>query len=470
MVFSSLTFLFLYLPIVLLIYYLCSRKWRNAALFLVSLFFYGWGEPLYLFIMLFSTVLDYVCGYFAGKYREVNKKRAKAAVLVSVIVNLGLLGFFKYSGFILENLALIPGLSFIKPFQIALPIGISFYTFQSMSYTIDVYRGDAPTQKNIVNFGAFITLFPQLIAGPIVRYKDIAQQLNERRETIDEFAVGIQLFCVGLAKKVLLANSFGQLWDLFQYQAAGELSVLGAWVGAIAFGLQIYFDFSGYSDMAIGLGHMFGFRFPINFNYPYISASITEFWRRWHITLSTWFREYIYIPLGGNRKGLPRTYWNLFVVWMLTGVWHGASWNFMAWGIYFAILLMLEKAFLLSWLKKAPKWVGHVYTLFLVLISWVLFAFESLPAGFAYIGSMFGFGVNGLADTRAMYGLLYWLPLLVIGFVGSTPFMKNRYLNLAQKRPNALQWLAPAFCLVVLVLCTAYLVDASYNPFLYFRF
>ncbi|MDD3242785.1 MAG: MBOAT family protein [Eubacteriales bacterium] len=469
MVFSSLTFLFLYLPVVLLIYYLCPRKYRNAVLLIFSLVFYGWGEPLYITIMLFSTALDYVCGYFVGKYRQSNVRRARIALAVSMIGNLGMLGFFKYSGFLVENLAMIPGLSGLTAPSITLPIGISFYTFQSMSYTIDVYRGDAPVQKNILNFGAYVTLFPQLVAGPIVRYKDIAAQMNERRETLDQFASGVQLFCVGMAKKVLLANQFGILWEQFKAVPPSQLSVVGAWVGIVAYALQIYFDFSGYSDMAIGLGRMFGFEFPINFNYPYIAKSITDFWRRWHITLSSWFREYVYIPLGGNRKGLPRTYLNLFVVWMLTGFWHGASWNFIIWGIYFAVLLMVEKAFLLRGLQKAPAWVGHLYTLLMVLISWVFFSIDSLPQAGAYLAVMFGGGAS-LIDAQALHGLLYWAVLFAVGGIAATPLGKQVYQKFLLRFPRLEGWLAPALCVLVLLVCTACFVDSSYNPFLYFRF
>jgi len=470
MIFSSVLFLFLYLPLVLLCYYIVPRRFRNCILFLFSLLFYGWGEPIYIVIMLFSTLLDYMCGHFAHKFRLSAPKKAKAAVITSVIINLGMLGFFKYANFFIQNINTLFATELLKPLSITLPIGISFYTFQSMSYTIDVYRGDAPVQRRIIDFGAFITLFPQLIAGPIVRYSDISNELNERCENTDLFAQGITQFIAGLGKKVLLANNFGLLWDLYSTQPSAELSILGAWIGIIGYAMQIYFDFSGYSDMAIGLGKLFGFHFPRNFNYPYTANSITDFWRRWHITLSTWFREYVYIPLGGNRKGPSRTYLNLFIVWMLTGFWHGASWNFIAWGVYFAVLLILEKWFILRLLERWPGWLRHVYTLLLVLISWVLFSIETLPEAFSYIGAMFGTGNGLLLDTRALHGLVYWMPLMIIGFIGATPFMKNQYSRLIERFPVCLPRCILVLCIICLTLCTAYLVDASYNPFLYFRF
>ena len=324
MVFSSILFMFIYLPVVLALYYLSPLKWRCIVLFVVNLIFYGWGEPIYVSLMIFSTVVDYVHGMLVEKYRA-NDKLARKIVLSSVLINLGLLFFFKYIDFFIANLALIPAFSSLKPLGVSLPIGISFYTFQTMSYTIDVYRNDAPVQKNIIKFGDYVSLFPQLIAGPIVRYKDVAEQLNEREHSVDKFASGVRRFIVGLAKKVLLANNIGMLWDVYKVMPAEELTTLGAWLGIIAFSFQIYFDFSGYSDMAIGLGRMIGFEFLENFNYPYISKSITEFWRRWHISLGTWFREYVYIPLGGNRKGTLRTFLNIFIVWAITGFWHGAS-------------------------------------------------------------------------------------------------------------------------------------------------
>lgn len=465
MVFSSILFLFIYLPLSLAIYYITPRKFRNFALLLLNLVFYGWGEPVYILIMIFSILVDYTHGLLIEKHRD-NDKFARRVVASSAIINLSMLLFFKYYDFIAANLSLIPGLSFFKPLGISLPIGISFYTFQTMSYTIDVYRGDAKAQHNIVDFGTFVTLFPQLIAGPIVQYKDVDEQLAHRRENSAQFASGVQCFICGLAKKVLLANNIGALWEVYRGASPASLSVLGAWLGIAAFAFQIYFDFSGYSDMAIGLGRMLGFEFKINFNYPYISRSITEFWRRWHISLGSWFREYVYIPLGGNRRGKWKTYRNIFVVWMLTGIWHGASWNFLCWGVYFALLLMLEKAFLLKWLEKAPKAVGHLYTMVLVLISWAFFAIESLPAAGRYIASMFGFG-GGLYAAADLYRLMAYLPLLLILVCASLPAAKIFLQKLAPRPRAALLFV---LCAAALVSSTAYLVDASYNPFLYFRF
>lgn len=467
MVFSSLLFMFIYLPVVLAIYYIVPRRFRNLVLFAVSLVFYGWGEPLYIVIMIFSTLVDYTCGYMIEKHRA-NGAVARRFVVASVVINLSLLIFFKYYDFIVTNLALIPGLGGLKPLGIALPIGISFYTFQTMSYTIDVYRNDAPMQKNIINFGAYVTLFPQLIAGPIVKYKEVAESLDHRRETIDQFTSGISIFMVGLGKKVLLANNIGMLWDVYKAAPVSELTVAGAWLGMIAYTFQIYFDFAGYSDMAIGLGRMLGFEFLRNFNYPYISQSITDFWRRWHISLSSWFREYLYIPLGGNRRGRLMTYRNLLLVWLATGIWHGASWNFVLWGLYYALILMLEKAFLLKLLDKAPRPVRHLYALVLIVFGWTLFSIENLPQMWGYFLVMIGAAGAPAIDAAALYYLKSYLPMLVILAVASTPLLKNLYEK--RLRADARAWLLPALTAVLLFICTAYLVDATYNPFLYFRF
>ena len=464
MVFSSLLFLFLYLPIVLILYYICPRKWRNLLLFVVNLVFYGWGEPVYVTLMIFSTIVDYTCGYFINKYRETNKKKAKIFLVLSVCVNLSLLGFFKYAGFLADTLSYLPFLN-IPSLKIPLPIGISFYTFQTMSYSIDVYRGDAPVQKNIITFGTYVSLFPQLIAGPIVRYKDVAYQLDHRRETLDQFTKGVCVFCVGLAKKVLIANQMGALWD--NIRATGEMGWLGSWVGIIAYTFQIYFDFSGYSDMACGLGNMFGFEFLKNFNYPYISKSITEFWRRWHISLGTWFREYVYIPLGGNRKGVPCQILNLLIVWFLTGFWHGADFNFIFWGLYFGGLLVLEKFILKKWLDKAPAAVQHLYALFFIILGWVLFYFSDLSEMSAFFTSMFSFGGSVItADAGAL--ALSYLPMLLVAGFASTPVMTNLYRKIENTKAAPL--LKTLFCCAVLGIATALLVSQSYNPFLYFRF
>ena len=470
MVFSSLLFLFVYLPIVLLIYYICPRKIRNLFLFVVNLVFYGWGEPIYVTLMIFSTIVDYTCGWFINKYRESNPRRAKGFLIASMVINLSMLGFFKYSGMVLKTLNLIPFINISIPQLPALPIGISFYTFQTMSYSIDVYRREAPVQKNIITFGTYVSLFPQLIAGPIVRYKDVAYQLDHRRETLDDFTRGVCVFCIGLAKKVLIANQMGAMWEAMR--ATGQDNGwLGSWLGIIAYSFQIYFDFSGYSDMACGLGNMLGFEFLKNFNYPYISKSITEFWRRWHISLGTWFREYVYIPLGGNRKGIGRQMLNLLIVWFLTGLWHGASYNFILWGLYFGLLLVLEKFLLKKWLEKAPAAVQHFYSLFLIIIGWVIFFYSDdmggVAAMWAQLKSMFSFGGVVLGD-KALTLVMSYLPFLLIAGVASTPLGAALYKKI--KSVSLLPALQTVYCSGVLFISTAMLVAGSYNPFIYFRF
>ena len=465
MVFSSLPFLFGYLPVVLAVLKLAPLHARNFCLFLVSLIFYGWSEPVYIVIMLISTFVDYYNGRMVDKYRD-DRKKAKRFVWFSVIFNLSLLGFFKYADFFILNLQAL-GLP-LSPLNLSLPVGISFYTFQTMSYPIDVYRKQAPVQKSVVSFGAYVTLFPQLIAGPIVRYKDIAEQLDHRQETADQFALGVQRFVAGLAKKVLLANSIGALWDTISALPASEMSVAAAWLGIIAFAFQIYFDFSGYSDMAIGLGKMLGFEFLENFNYPYISRSITEFWRRWHISLSTWFRDYVYIPLGGSRHGRGKQIRNLMIVWLLTGFWHGASWNFMLWGIYFGVILILEKFVLKPILERLPKVLQHGYALVLILLGWVLVAFTDLDAGLTYLKTMFGWGSVSLINARTLFYLRDYGLLLIIMILASTPLGHQLYET--KIRGHRWEGAMPLLIAAGLILCTAYLVDASYNPFLYFRF
>lgn len=470
MVFSSLEFLFMYLPVVLLLYFAVPAKYlfaRNVMLLAVSLVFYGWGEPLYVLLMIFTIVASYVGGLFVDRLR--GTPGSKRALVITAIVDLSLLGFFKYYDFFVSNLRLIPGLDWMQPLGLALPIGISFYTFQSLSYVVDVYRQDANVQPNVLSFGAYVTMFPQLIAGPIVRYKDIDDQLRDREHSSSLFADGIRTFMAGLAKKVLLANPAGEMWTIMSAVSVDSRTVLGSWLGLIFYAFQIYFDFSAYSDMAIGLGKMFGFTFLENFNYPYISRSITEFWRRWHISLSTWFKEYVYIPLGGNRRGEGRMYLNLLAVWFLTGFWHGANWNFILWGLYFFLLLVVEKRFLLKWLGKAPKWVGHLYTLVFVLFGWLLFVFEDLGAGMQWLGNMFGVGTAQFLNQRDLFDLLRNLPLLVILGLASTALPKRIWRKLYDVSP-VVRALTLAGCVVLLVLCTAYLVDSSFNPFLYFRF
>ena len=463
MVFSSIVFLFVYLPLVLGVYYIVPHRWRNWWLFLVNLVFYGWGEPVYILLMLFSICVNYISGRLIHRYRETEDRKAKIVLAVNTAVNLSLLVFFKYFDLLAETISRIPGV-YIPSLGLTLPIGISFYTFQTMSYPIDVYRGDADVQKNFIRFGMFVALFPQLIAGPIVRYKDISGQLGERMGSIRSFASGVERFTIGLAKKVLIANNVGALWDACA--AMSSRTVAGAWLGAIAFSLQLYFDFSGYSDMAIGLGRMLGFEFRENFNYPYISRSITEFWRRWHISLGTWFRDYLYIPLGGNRKGLPRQLLNLLIVWSLTGLWHGANWTFLVWGLYYAFFLVIEKLFLYKPLQKAPL-LGHVYSLVVAVTGWMLFQLDSIGEFWAYGKAMYGFGGAGLlCDTDVFLGRSYLLVLLV-GAVASTPLLKNAYARVPEKIRAAA---TPVLILLTLAVSTAYLVDATYNPFLYFRF
>ena len=466
MVFSTPYFLFLYLPIVLLLYYISPLKWRNFVLLVVNLVFYGWGEPVYILIMFVSIAIDYTHGLLVERCKaKDNDKGARMAVASSVIFNLALLFFFKYWDFLARSLQAM-GLTFMPVLNTHLPIGISFYTFQTMSYTIDVYRGDARVQKNIVNFGTFVTLFPQLIAGPILQYKDLDAQLEHREHNTERFARGVQRFVVGLSKKVLLANNLGKLWDVYLATPGGELTTLGAWLGIIAFSLHLYFDFSGYSDMAIGLGRMLGFEFLENFNYPYISKSATEFWRRWHISLGSWFREYLYIPLGGNRVKTGRLIFNLLIVWAATGIWHGASWNFLIWGLYYFVWLVLEKLFLGKYLKKAPGWLGHLYGLLVVVVGWAIFAVEDFSAMGLYLKAMFGMGA-GLWNSDFLYYLRNYLPVLAAAAVASTPLAANLWRKLPER---ARRIAFPVLMLAGLILSTAYLVDGTYNPFLYFRF
>ena len=438
MLFSSNTFLFGFLPAVVALYYLCPRRCRNVLLLVSSLIFYGWGEPKYVLLMLVSILLNYFCGLAAA--RQQSRQRSTRGVLVlGVVLNLGMLGFFKYGTFFF-------GSAFP---DIPLPIGISFYIFQAMSYLIDVCRREVEVQKNVLTFGTYVTLFPQLIAGPIVRYRDVAEMLESRRENLPQFSRGVQRFVVGLSKKVLLANTFGSAWNALQVTTG----TAAAWLGLLCYTLQIYFDFSGYSDMAIGLGQLFGFTFLENFNYPYISASITEFWRRWHISLSTWFKEYVYIPLGGNRKGLARQIFNILVVWLLTGLWHGASWNFVLWGGYYAALLILEKCWLLKAGEKLPLVLRRMLTMVLVMLGWALFYFEDLGALGAFLGRLF--------TAVPSAGIAFYLPVTALGCLCATPALKR------VKLPDTVRW---GLCVVLLLLCVASLARQSYNPFIYFRF
>ncbi|KEK09188.1 MBOAT family O-acyltransferase [Lysinibacillus fusiformis] len=468
MVFSSLIFLYVFFPLALCLYYLSPKTLKNFVLFVISLIFYAWGEPVYIVIMIFSTFFDYINGVLIDKYK--NKKIIRKVLFIqSIIINLAILGFFKYYGFLVDNINTIFHLD-IEVETLPLPIGISFYTFQTMSYVIDVYLGKVRAEKNIIAFGAYITMFPQLVAGPIVKYSDIEQSLHDRKVTFDRFGEGMELFIRGLALKVLLANNIGLLWVNVKTTPLDELTILTAWTGIIAFAFQIYFDFRGYSAMAQGLGKMIGFDFPENFNYPYISKSVTEFWRRWHISLGSWFREYVYIPLGGNRAGILQQLRNLFIVWFLTGLWHGASWNFVIWGLYFGLLITLEKVFLLKYLKGCFPIIAHVYTLCIVLIGWVFFEFDHLSVAIGYIGTMFGVNQSILLDNTTLYYLTTNCLLFIISVFCSTPFPKRL---LEQMRGNT-KWLGaigtPIFYVILAVLSTAYLVNDTYNPFLYFRF
>ena len=467
MVFSTPIFMFYFLVLTLLAYYVVPRRGRNVVLLLSSLVFYYWGERVYVAIMFLSTAIDYTHGLLVERCKaRGNIKGAKMAVASSIVFNLALLCFFECWDFIAGSLQSV-GLTFMPVLGVHLPIGISFYTFQTMSYTIDVYRGDSRAQRNILNFGTFVTLFPQLIAGPIIKYKDLGAQIDRRDYSADKFSSGVQIFMVGLAKKLLIANNVGMLWDSYKAMAPAELTVAGAWLGVLAFTFQIYFDFSGYSDMAVGLGRMLGFEFLPNFNYPYISKSITEFWRRWHISLSTWFREYLYIPLGGNRRGKGRQVFNLLVVWAATGIWHGANWTFLFWGLYFFALLMLEKFVLLKPLEKAPAVVGHVYTLALVMVSWAIFAIEDLSHLGGYLKVMFGLGGVPLADGTFGYYLTSFLPVLCVAAVASAPLGRAIYRGMGTR---AQQVACTVLVAAGLLVCTAYLVAGTYNPFLYFNF
>lgn len=455
----------MFLPFVLTLYYITPRRFRNLTLFIVDLVFYAWGEPWLVILMLFSILLNYTSGILIGINRE-KKGLARFIFILSVILNLGLLGFFKYAGFIGETLNMVMPFLNIPILEIALPIGISFYTFQTMSYTIDVYKNTVKVQKNIITFGTYVSLFPQLIAGPIVRYEDVAEQLMHRKETLQGFTDGVKLFLIGLSKKVLLANEMGNLWDAVR-ESGTQSGALGSWVGIIAYTFQIYFDFCGYSEMAMGLGKMFGFDFLKNFDYPYISKSITEFWRRWHISLGTWFREYVYIPLGGNRKGLYRQIINIAVVWFLTGLWHGASWNFILWGLYFGVLLMIEKLFMLKVLKKASAIISHIYSIIIILFGWVLFYFENLNEMGIFLARMFGsdgFMMSGNISVK----IISYIPLLIVSAITSTPLISKLYHKIKSK--PILYVIDNAGCVLALLLCTAALVSSDYNPFLYYKF
>lgn len=443
------------------------RKFKNLVLLAASLLFYFYGEPQYIFVMLFSSLVDYLVGLAVDKYRGTGK--AKLALCCSIAINLSLLLFFKYSDFVIANCNALFHTDF-RLLRIPLPLGISFYTFQTMSYSIDVYRGDARRQKNPLTFATYVTLFPQLVAGPIVRYRTVADELNGRRHSLDDIADGLCRFVIGLGKKVLIANVLGELNEVSF--GASSPSVLFYWLGILSFMLQIYFDFSGYSDMAIGLGRIFGFHFPENFNYPYIAASISEFWQRWHISMGTWFREYIYIPLGGNRVSRLKWVRNIAVVWFCTGFWHGAAWNFVIWGLFFGVILIAEKLFLLRWIKRIPKVFRHLYVLLLVTVSFVIFHRETLPEIIACFRGMAGIAGIPAVSTESLYYLKSYGPVLIMAIVGATPLIKT-LVQKAQAQVRLRMWvhiLTPVLVAALFMIVTAYLVDSSFNPFLYFRF
>lgn len=463
MLFSSITFLYLFLPVVLIAYYLLPRRMKNGVLLIASLLFYFFGEPVYVLILVVSSVSDFCHSLFIEKHR--GKKSAKIALISSIVINLGLLCVFKYADFLIGAFNGITGMD-VPLLGLPLPLGISFFTFQTMSYTIDVYRGRVRADRNLATFATFVCLFPQLVAGPIVRYTDISERLHERRVDIDDIANGIRRFVFGLGKKVLIANAMGEFCAIFR--DSGEQSVVFYWLYAIAFTMQIYFDFSGYSDMAIGLGKMFGFEFPENFNYPYISKSITEFWRRWHMTLGGWFKDYLYIPLGGNRNGIVKNLRNIAIVWLLTGLWHGAQWNFVLWGGMYGVLLIIEKLFLAKALDKTPRIVNYVYVMLLTIIGFVIFNADGIGQAWSDIRAMFGFGGVPFMTAETMYYLRSFLALFVVAFVASTPAVK--LICERVKKAKAIVVLQPAAIALVLVCVTAYLVDGSFNPFLYFRF
>lgn len=453
----------------LLLYYITPRKFRNLLLFAVNLIFYGWGEPRFILLMLLSIAVNYASGLLIGNFKNPQKqnlKAAKAVLVTSITVNVGLLVFFKYAGFIGNTLNIVLPFVNIPVMKIPLPVGISFYTFQTMSYVIDVYRNDAKAQKSFITFGTYVSLFPQLIAGPIVRYRDVETQLISRRESINQFNNGVKLFVIGLCKKVLLANQMGELWDILRenFTSGGTLS---AWFGICAYSLQIYFDFCGYSEMAMGLGNMLGFDFLKNFDYPYISKSITEFWRRWHISLSGWFKEYIYIPLGGNRKGFKRQIFNMLVVWALTGLWHGANYNFILWGLYFFAILFLEKLFMLKALEKLPSVFCHIYSLLLIVLGWLIFYFEDMSQLWNYLCVMFG-SSGVFVSEKALTDIISYLPIFAVAVFACTPVSKSLYNKIPKN--NLCFTLETVGCMCGLVLSTASLASSGYNPFLYFRF
>ncbi len=463
MLFTSISFLYYFLPVVLILYFVLPKKCRNTVLFLASLLFYYYGEPKYIILMLAEILVAYIGGLLIARYKK------KSIMVLTVSIHIALLCIFKYSDFIISNVNSMIGAN-IQLLRLTLPIGISFYTFQILSYVIDVYKGKVNVQKNPIRLATYVMLFPQLIAGPIVRYETVEKELGNRKTSIEDFSYGVRRFVIGLGKKVIIANMLGELCEKFN--ATDEKSVVFYWMFAISYMLQIYFDFSAYSDMAIGLGRIFGFHFLENFDYPYISKSITEFWRRWHISLGTWFREYVYIPLGGNKKGALKQIRNIFIVWLLTGIWHGASWNFIVWGLMFGMLLIIEKFFLAKKMEKLPNFLKSIYVLFFVMISFVIFNSEDMSIALKNLGGLFGVNVTTFFNKYTSYCLKSYAITLIIAMIGATPFMKNTIEKLKENVicKKIINVLEPVFIVAVLFIVTAYLVDNSYNPFLYFRF
>ena len=466
MLFSSIPFLYYFFPMFLILYFAVPKVLKNSVILIFSLVFYAWGEPKYVFLMAATILIGYISGILMDRLKS--KKLKKLTMIAAAVICFGFLGYFKYVDFFISNFNAVTGMS--VPFlRVALPIGISFYTFQIASYIFDVYKGEAKAQYNVINFAAYVTMFPQLIAGPIVRYVDVARELDNRTHSLAMISEGARRFIIGLGKKILIANTLGELCDTFK--ASDDKTVLFYWVYAIAFSLHIYFDFSGYSDMAIGMGRIMGFHFIENFDHPFISGSITEFWRRWHMSLGTWFRDYVYIPLGGNRVSKLRWFFNIFVVWGLTGFWHGAEWNFIAWGLMFGILLVIEKVWLLKHLQNSKVW-NHFYVMFFILISFVIFNSNNMTEALSYVGGMFGIGTTGLANAEVFYYLRSYGPMMLIAAIGSTPLVVNvaTKLSAGEKTGKVVNIIEPIFLAAVLILCTAFLVDGSFNPFLYFRF
>ena len=463
MLFTSITFLYYFLPLVLIFYFITPKKYRNIILLISSIIFYAYGEPKYVFLMLLEIIISYYGAILIDKY-----PRYKETILaIFITIHLGLLCIFKYTNFLISNINNIFN-SNISPLNIIMPIGISFYTFQIISYLVDVYRKKVPPQKNILTLATYISLFPQLIAGPIVRYKDINEELKNRTITLEDTSYGFRRFIIGLAKKVIIANSLGELFNILNNNV--PISLASTWLKSLSYMLQIYFDFSAYSDMAIGLGCIFGFHFLENFNYPYISKSITEFWRRWHMSLGSWFKDYLYIPLGGSRRGPLILIRNILIVWFLTGLWHGASWNFIIWGLYFGLILLIEKLFLKKCFSKAPAIFKHIYVLFIVLISFIIFNSTTLDEAITTIKNLFI--SNSLINSGTIYYLKSYLPLILISLIGATPLMKNIYIKLSKNKTlnKILNILEPIYLIILLIIVTAYLIDSTYNPFLYFRF